>query len=565
MRSLFTLMLISFSTFLIAQDNVAINNTGSPADPSAMLDVQSNDKGMLVPRMGSSQRTMISNAAPGLLVYDTDSESFWFKDTQGWVELVSNARGLRDNDKDTRVEVEANPDEDKIRMTTGGTGIAEVDADGMRLQGNLGIGITTAARPLHVRKNGDSTQTVVGLFQSPVSKRPTIQFSESTNNTLSSGMSIEYNGLGNGPDNEIRINAVGGQPVFTIENNGETGIGTTAPNGKLHVVSNGAGTYPQLLLFEESTTDYARLNFQNESGPSRWTIAGKTSASETGAELNFYNSLYNGDVLKLRGDGRAGIGLTTAPQASLHVNSASGTNPFRVQYNGSTKMFVQTNGGTSIGSTSTPPANGLRVAGDVFMDGDDITSSQTLRLNSDVRIELVVGTNTLVIDPTEGIVITSDNNIAFVANGNITFDAGSDITMDADRDIVIDAVDDVFLESSDLLDLKAGTELELNSGSITDMNIGSSLTMNAASIIDLVAGTELELNGSNLDVNMTSLVDVDSGDAGVFIDGGEVYLNTAGNSAASAIHQSSGVLNPPCGGGCNGLLQLGSTLVFIGY
>ncbi len=563
MRSLLTLLLISLSTFLIAQDNVAINNSGSPADPSAILDVQSNDKGMLVPRMGSSQRTMISNAAPGLLVYDTDSESFWFKDTQGWVELVNNARGLRDSDKDTRIEVEANPDEDKIRMTTGGAGIAEVDANGMRLQGNLGIGITTAAHPLHVRKDGDSTQTVVGLFQSPVSKRPTLQFSESTNNALSSGMSIEYNGLGNGPDNEIRINAVGGEPVVTFENNGETGIGTTQPNGKLHVVSNGAGTYPQLLLYESSTTDYARMNFQNQSGASRWTIAGKTAETQTGSELNFYNSVFGGDVLKLRGDGRVGIGAT--PAARLHVNSALSENPFRVQYNGSTKMYVQTNGGTSIGSTNTPPPNGLHVEGDIRMDGDDIESTQTLRLNSDTRIELVVGTNTLVIDPVEGITITSDDDIAFVATNNITFAAGSNITMNADADIVLDALDDVFLESSMLLDLKAGTELELNSGTITDMNIGSSLTMNSGAVIDLVAGTELELNGFNLDVNMTSLVDVDSGDGGVFIDGGEVYLNTDGNSTAQAIHQSSGVLNPPCGGGCNGILQLGSTLVFIGY
>jgi hypothetical protein len=58
-----------------------------------------------------------------------------------------------------------------------------------------------------------------------------------------------------------------------------------------------------------------------------------------------------------------GIG-TTAPNSKLHVNTtATGQNPFRVQVAGSTKFFVANNGGTAIGSLSTPPANGLFVLG----------------------------------------------------------------------------------------------------------------------------------------------------------------------------------------------------------
>ncbi|MBK8192236.1 MAG: hypothetical protein IPK76_03075 [Lewinellaceae bacterium] len=53
-----------------------------------MLDVKSSDKGMLVPRMNTGQRTMIVSPATGLLVFDTDTESFWFHDSNGWVELL---------------------------------------------------------------------------------------------------------------------------------------------------------------------------------------------------------------------------------------------------------------------------------------------------------------------------------------------------------------------------------------------------------------------------------------------------------------------------------------------
>ncbi|MFN3875997.1 MAG: hypothetical protein ACK4L7_08825 [Flavobacteriales bacterium] len=44
---------------------------------SAILDLQSTTKGMLVPRMTTLQREDIVDPAPGLLVYDTDLGEFW--------------------------------------------------------------------------------------------------------------------------------------------------------------------------------------------------------------------------------------------------------------------------------------------------------------------------------------------------------------------------------------------------------------------------------------------------------------------------------------------------------
>lgn len=86
-----SLLIVFFA--LIADDNlqaqVAVNSDGSNPDPSAMLDVKSTDKGLLVPRMTQSEIEAISNPADGLLVYNTDNKYFYYYDgsTAHWMEL----------------------------------------------------------------------------------------------------------------------------------------------------------------------------------------------------------------------------------------------------------------------------------------------------------------------------------------------------------------------------------------------------------------------------------------------------------------------------------------------
>jgi len=71
-----------------AQQGVAINTTGNQAHNSAMLDVSSTDKGMLIPRMTTVQRTSIVSPATGLLVYDTNDNQFWFYNGTTWVMAI---------------------------------------------------------------------------------------------------------------------------------------------------------------------------------------------------------------------------------------------------------------------------------------------------------------------------------------------------------------------------------------------------------------------------------------------------------------------------------------------
>ncbi|MCP4001420.1 MAG: hypothetical protein GY727_10975, partial [Gammaproteobacteria bacterium] len=66
---------------------VGINTDGSSPDTSALLDVKSTTKGMLIPRMTTTQRTAISLPATGLLVFDETTGGFWFYNGTAWVSL----------------------------------------------------------------------------------------------------------------------------------------------------------------------------------------------------------------------------------------------------------------------------------------------------------------------------------------------------------------------------------------------------------------------------------------------------------------------------------------------
>ena len=71
-------------------EGVAINQDGARAQPGSILDIKSTDKGILVPRMTTAQRTAIALPPKGLLVFDMTTASFWFFNGTIWKELATN-------------------------------------------------------------------------------------------------------------------------------------------------------------------------------------------------------------------------------------------------------------------------------------------------------------------------------------------------------------------------------------------------------------------------------------------------------------------------------------------
>ncbi|MEM9886771.1 MAG: hypothetical protein AAF849_12835, partial [Bacteroidota bacterium] len=77
-KYILALLLTICSLFLEVNAQIAINENGNAPDSSAMLDISSTNKGLLIPRMDSTARSMITNPVEGLLVYDESSRSFWY-------------------------------------------------------------------------------------------------------------------------------------------------------------------------------------------------------------------------------------------------------------------------------------------------------------------------------------------------------------------------------------------------------------------------------------------------------------------------------------------------------
>ena len=76
---------------------VAINTDGSAPHSSAMLDVKSTSGGLLIPRMTTVQRALLSvTAAAGLIVYDTDLNRFFFYNGSSWLEGATGTIWLTD-------------------------------------------------------------------------------------------------------------------------------------------------------------------------------------------------------------------------------------------------------------------------------------------------------------------------------------------------------------------------------------------------------------------------------------------------------------------------------------
>lgn len=198
-----TYTLIIVTCFVVASIRVnaqmAVNDDNSSPDASAMLDVKSTSLGMLVPRMTSSERDLISSPADGLLVYVTTDSSFYYFHNTGWHKIVSGA------------------DDDWV---ISGNNLYP------NVSGNVGIGITNPQTLLHVANL--SSGASVARFES-VSET----YLEIKGGTRTWGLASD-----NSPDVfRIRDLTVGGGAGdrFAIDPTGNVGIGTTTPATKLDV------------------------------------------------------------------------------------------------------------------------------------------------------------------------------------------------------------------------------------------------------------------------------------------------------------------------------------------
>ena len=205
----------------------SVNGSGGAPHASAMLDVQSDSKGVLVPRMTTAQRTMIASPATGLLVFDTTTGGFWFFNGTAWVNL-SASNALADADGDTKIQVEESPDEDIIRFDLGGT-------ESMVLRKNAfgapRLELPNALYNTFVGENAGSANTT-GYYNTASGSHALFSNTTGTSNTAIGNLALYSNttGIYNTAtgDNALRFNTTGNQN--TAIGSGAMGESTSGSN-----------------------------------------------------------------------------------------------------------------------------------------------------------------------------------------------------------------------------------------------------------------------------------------------------------------------------------------------
>lgn len=172
----FSLILILNVTAIYAQSqNVGIG-TSSP-DASAILDLSATNKGILIPRLSTAQRTSIVTPANGLLVYDITTKSLWVYDQSvaTWKQILPGGNKIVDADNNTGVYVEKNPNEDMIRFDLAGT-------EHLKL-------IKNANNISHLEFSNNSSNTFIGLNSA-------LANSTGINNTSLGSVTLSKNTMG---------------------------------------------------------------------------------------------------------------------------------------------------------------------------------------------------------------------------------------------------------------------------------------------------------------------------------------------------------------------------------
>lgn len=243
MKKLTLLFTIFFAVLYSNAQNVAINNDGTSAAASAMLDVKSITKGFMMPRVTSDQRTAIVSPVLGLLVFDTDTKTVWAHDGSSWKNLYTSGGGLI-----LPFSQSVNTATSALQITNQGAGAAIEGSS----TAQFGIGMTAkttgdASWGLFAFSNGAGSQSIRsyadngtafhGENNNPANTNTLMEllnkgagktgsFQLANNSSTSANVQIAGNHLGN----QLKIyqtNASNSAAAVSIENSG-TGIGIEA-------------------------------------------------------------------------------------------------------------------------------------------------------------------------------------------------------------------------------------------------------------------------------------------------------------------------------------------------
>lgn len=369
--------------------SVAINTDGSTANSSALLDIKSTTKGLLIPRMTTAQRNAIPSPAEGLKVFDTNTKTFWYYNGTGWVESASGSPTnywtlngtdiFNNNSGNVGIGTNVPPSKLAIKTPINATGWTHTGGNDSIIVNEAIGGVsaslgTTTNHAFRLKTNGlgrlhvlaDGRVTVgtnntqpYGMFT--VESAPSDYGISHTDGTIllstfvGGFLNAAYFGTQTNHSLNFYTNNSSSQMILTPD--GNVGIGTTAPVGKLQISHWGPSAH--LILEYPDPGEYSRLLFTNNGASRYWGIAGKAGTGPIADDkLSIYNISTGFESMVINGSGgiqvlgTMGIGTTPTAGVRLHVNQdlealrISGSQSFISFFNGANYKGYLWNKGT---------------------------------------------------------------------------------------------------------------------------------------------------------------------------------------------------------------------------
>ena len=260
MKKIFTILSFVFCFAVTAQKKVTIGTVST--DTTALLEVNANNKGLLIPRLTNAQMIAIVNPGNGLLVYNTDSAAFAYRTATAWVFLKGNATAS--NDWSTKGNAGTDTSKNFIGTTD--------DVDVIFKRDNLRAGLLSLTNTSWGRQALNFVST--GTSNTAVGYQSLRLIGSGSNNTATGTLSLPFN----------------------TDGSNNTAIGYLAG-------------------YRNTGSSNVYLGFAagfNETGSNKLYITN----SETSAANSLIYGEFDNKILSV--DGKLGIGTTT-PQAKLEV------------------------------------------------------------------------------------------------------------------------------------------------------------------------------------------------------------------------------------------------------
>jgi hypothetical protein len=392
MKKRFTLIISTFILFLstIEAQSVAINTTGTAADASAMLDITSTTKGLLVPRVAltaTNSATPVTTPSTSLIVYNTATASvgatrvtpgyyywngtLWIRfsgATEGW--LVTGNMGIANPSAPVNYGVNTIAATENWLGTTDANDIVfgTDNIERMRIKqtnGRVGIGIAVPLNKLHVEDN--TTASVINSESNYIGTQDV---------RAVNGVSIPTAGYGYGgyfTGGYMGVRGFGNATSYTNTSygvygtaNGTTGTrvggyfsafaGAGSPTSYGIIVPSGGGR----IGFGTSAPSLAHLQVEGMVGNTVSIFKGPAGSANQGISLIadwpgiYFNSYYNAGQRAMAATGFPGMIIVDQGNGYMGFYN---TNIANTSADGAIALFdrmrIAGNGQVAIGQTST--------------------------------------------------------------------------------------------------------------------------------------------------------------------------------------------------------------------